>query len=209
MIDENKFGWGYVFLGVLLSAVGICFISFSNAIDILAISIGIVLALFGIVFAVSVLARFERNVLFALKIILAIFCITGGIVTAIVRETTVEVISQIFCLLLIIDGSFKLQTSILSKRYKVIGWWAMLIFSILIIVSSFLLSKLAPTEDGLNTVFLGIIFVIDGIANLFSSVYIWRYNAKREDAEELFSIEEKKKAQTTMESLSINNKDEA
>lgn len=167
----KKFGWGYILLGVLLVAVGICFISFNNALNVLSVAIGIILLIFGILFGVITLVDPRRGITFALRIILAVICIICGTVCAIVQGAAVSVIADIFCLLLIVDGAFKLQTSINSKRYRIFGWWVMLGLAVAVIISAFLLAKLAPEDTATLTVIAGIIIVTDGISNFLSAFY--------------------------------------
>ena len=179
-MKDVKFGWGYIAIGVLLSLIGICFISFNNALNILAISIGALLAVFGIFFGAVTLSQTDRSVNFALRIVLSIICIICGTVTAILQDGSVMIIANIFCLLLIVDGAFKLQTAILSKRYRVASWWIMLVASAIIILSAFLLAKLSPENTATFTVLSGIIILVDGAANLFSAFYISKYETQME-----------------------------
>ena len=172
MLKKLKdFGWGYILLGAVLAAVGICFIAFNNAFSVLAICLGIILAVFGILFGVVTLTGVGRGVAFALKIALAVSCLICGTVTAIVREPAISVITDIFCLLLIVDGSFKLQTSITSRKFRVVGWWLMLALAVSVIISAFLLAKLSGDNVSATSVVIGIIITADGIANLLTAFY--------------------------------------
>ena len=139
------------------------------------------LALFGIFFGAITLSKTDRSVSFALKIALSIMCIVCGTVTAILQDGAVMIMANIFCLLLIVDGAFKLQTAILSKRYRVASWWIMLLTAVAIILSAFLLAKLSPENTATFTVLSGIIIVIDGVANLFSAFYIAKYETRMEE----------------------------
>lgn len=183
MEKSKNIGWGYVVLGILLAVIGICFISFNNALNVMAITIGIILAVFGIVFGVITLSNRSRSIVFALKIILSVMCIVCGVVTAVVQDGAVKIIADIFCLLLIVDGSFKTQTSILSKRYNVFGWWLMLVLAVAITVSAFLLAKLSPDNTATLTVLTGIIIFLDGVSN-FISVF-FHYGNERAYEEEI------------------------
>ena len=167
----KDFGWGYILLGAVLIAVGICFISFNTAFNVLAISLGIILAVFGILFGVVTLTGGRRDLVFALRIILAVACMICGTVTAIVREPAISVITDIFCLLLIVDGSFKLQTAITSRKYRVFGWWLMLSLSVAVIVSAFILAKLTDGNVSTSSVVIGIIIAVDGASNLLTAFY--------------------------------------
>ena len=179
MIERTKFGWGYIFLGALLSLIGICFISFNNSLNTLAICCGVILIVFGVFSGALTLASRDRGLLFGLKIALSVIFIICGTITAIVQTSAVEIIANVFCLLLIIDGSFKLQTAILSKRYRVVSWWIMLALSSVIIVCAFLLAKLSPDSSKVFSVLTGVIVFVDGAANIFSAFYISSYNSNR------------------------------
>ena len=177
----KNINFGYILLGVLVAAIGVFFVSFNNSIEVLAIIMGIILALVGIIFGVLTLVKKDRGVRFALKIALSIIFIVCGSVTALVRGGVVEIIASIFCLLLIVDGSFKLQTAILSKRYSLFGWWLMLSLSVLIISSAFLITRLV-SDSAILTVLIGIVMIIDGGTNIFSSIYTSLINSKIKEA---------------------------
>ena len=179
-MKEIKFGWGYIAIGVLLSLIGICFISFQNALNTLALCIGVIILTFGIGFGAVTLSKRERSLGFAMKIVISIAAIVCGAVTAIVQDGAVMIIANLFCLLLIVDGSFKLQTAILSKRYRLASWWVMLCISVAVIASAFLLAKISPEETTTFTLLSGIIILIDGAANVFSAFYISGYQTEME-----------------------------
>ena len=166
---------GYIIIGLFLIAVGICFVAFNNSLTVLAISIGSILAASATFFGVVTIAKKDRGVRFALKIAFAIICLIAGITTAIFNEKTVGIMISVFSLLLIVDGSFKLNTAVMSKRYSVGGWWVMLITSVLIILSAFVLAKNTPSENSAATVWLGITVIVDGLSNIFSAIWTSLY----------------------------------
>jgi len=176
---SKKFPWGYIILGTLLMTVGICFIIFNTASTVLAVIIGITLAIFGILCGVLTLAESERGLKFVIRIIFSVMAIISGVVVAILNSAAIPIISDMFCLLLITDGAFKLQTAIQSKRVSAFGWWFMLMLSLLIIISTFITNKYSTlAEDGVLTVVLGIIIAVDGFSNLTSSFYLGRIYRK-------------------------------
>jgi len=170
---ESKLG--YIIIGILLIAIGVCLVVFSDSLAILAISIGALLAVSAAVFGIVTIAKKNRGVRFALKITLAIICLVAGITTAIFKENTVSVMVSVFSLLLIVDGSFKLNTAAMSKRYSVGGWWVMLVTSVLIILSAFILAKYTPDDIAIETIWLGITIIVDGISNIFSAIWTSLY----------------------------------
>lgn len=170
---ESKLG--YIIIGILLIAIGVCLVAFSDSLAILAISIGALLAVSATIFGIITIAKKDRGIRFALKITLAIICLVAGITTAIFKENTVSVMVSVFSLLLIVDGSFKLNTAAMSKRYSVGGWWVMLVTSILIILSSFILAKYTPDDIAAETIWLGITVIVDGLSNIFSAIWTALY----------------------------------
>ena len=166
--------WGYVLLGILLGAAGICFTMFNDSLKILTMSIGVIVTVFGVMFGAVTIASKSRGPAFAFKILLALSCLAAGIVTMIFNKEAVDIIISLFSLLLIVDGSFKLNTSIMSKRYSVGGWWIMTAVSVAVIASAFILTRYTSKIDN-ATLWLGIIILIDAAANLFSTVWVSKY----------------------------------
>ena len=180
---KQKFGWGVLVLGVLLIAIGACFVVFANqALEHIAIAIAVVMLVFGVGYGSFSLAKFERNLKFAMKMVAAVCAICCGVVTLIARDVAMGVIANVFCLLLIVDGSFKLHTSIMSIRYKVFGWWFMTVLSVAVIVAAFLLSKFTIDDASGNAesinLALGFIIAADGIANVFAPIYTHVYTKR-------------------------------
>ncbi len=171
MSKKTRF-FGYILIAILLLAIGVLFIAFNNSLKILTICVGVILALFGIVFGIVAIAGKDRGFTFVMKIILAVICLGCGVVTAILNEKAAEILAALFALLLIVDGSFKLNTSAMSKRYGVRLWWIMLIPAVLLISGGFGLIKYAPQSSGAMSVILGVLIIIDAIINFASVFYV-------------------------------------
>ena len=168
----KKWSIGYVILGIMLITVGVCFISFNNSLKVLSITIGVLLAIFATVYGVITIANTSRGVSFAFKITFASIALICGVVTAIFNEKTIEIIVALISLLLIIDGSFKLNTAAISKRVNVRSWWIFLVLAALTIVGAFAVLKYTPERTVTSSVILGIVLIIDGASNILSSVYV-------------------------------------
>ena len=162
--------WGYVFLGLFLFAVGVCFMIFASSLKILAIAIGAILTLFGLIYGFIAISEKARNFRFAIKIALAVICICGGIVTMIFSGRAGSVLVAIFCLLLIVDGSFKLSAAAESRRYALKGSWIMLTVSSVVIVSAFITAILLTPTSASSSYTLGAVIIVDAVSNLISSV---------------------------------------
>ena len=178
----KNFKWGYILITLVLAAVGVCLITMSDALVTLAITIGCLLAASGIVIAIFAMVDKHRGVGFAMKIVLASLCLIGGIVTAIFNSASIEIIVSVFSLLLIIDASFKLNTTVMSKRYSLTLWWVMLALSVLIISASFIMIKYTPEKINVTSIILGVIFIVDSVSNFLNAFFVTAYEKRqRED----------------------------
>ena len=172
MLKKIKdFGWGYILIGVLLIAIGSCFISIQDAYETLAIVTGAILSAAGIGFGIHTLMDKKRGVKFAIKLTIAIAALICGVVTMLVKQNAIEVIANILCLLIIVDGSFKLQLSILSRRPTYYGWWIVTTLSVAIIISAFLICKFTPSNPATLATLSGIVIASDGLLNILSAFF--------------------------------------
>ncbi len=189
MLKQLKnFKWGYILLTLLIAASGVCFIAFRETLSTIALIMGIILSIFAVVFAVITIADKKRGVSFALKIAFSVIALSCGILTiAVHKSDAVEWLVAIFGLLLIIDGSFKLHTSAMSKRYRSVGWWLVLIPAVLVIVGGFFTIRYQLTgtteeelleQQSLISVIMGVTMIIDALANLLSAFFISSYEKK-------------------------------
>ncbi len=177
----KKFKWGYIIIALVLAVIGVCFIAMQDALKHLAITIGVILSVFAIVFAVLTIADKNRGASFAFKIFFSVMVLISGIVTAVFNEGAIEIIISVFSLLLIIDSSFKLHTSAMSKRYDVVGWWMIMVFSVLSIATAFFLLKFTPQNHVACSIILGINLIINAIGNFLSAFFITGFERNMED----------------------------
>ena len=184
----KEFKWGYIILTILIAAAGVCFIAFRETLSTIALIMGILLTLVGVVFGILTIADKRRGVGFALKIVFAVIALSCGIVTIIVHQgEAVEWLVALFGLLLVVDGSFKLQTSAMSKRYDSVAWWLVLIPAVLVIIGGFFSIRFQISggseeellkQQSAYSVVIGVTMIIDAIANLLSPFFISYYEKK-------------------------------
>lgn len=183
--------WGYLFFAVLLITVGVLFIAKNEALTAVAIAFGVLLAVFAAVYFVLTLAKRERGIVFAFRIIFSIIALGCGIATAIAHAYTTEILLMLFGFLLIIDGSFKLQTTVLAKRYHSAWCWIMMFIACTVIVGGAILSKVPFEQLSTQAIILGILLVVDGLGNGFS-LFVLPYIEKREREVTVEELELKK-----------------
>lgn len=173
----KNFKWGYVIIFLILSCIGALCIAFPDTLKIVCIVSGIILSLYAAILFTLTLARRDRTTAFAFKIVISGIALAAGLVTAILNQQSVGVLTSLLGLYMVIDGSFKLQTTILSKRYRVAAWWIMLSLAIIVIGGGFVSLKLVPTEENAawSSGILGATLIVDGIANLLTAFFTKAY----------------------------------
>ena len=179
----KEFKWGYILLSFMLTLSGLSFFIFRDAeaddpIERIAVAIGVILLCYAVLLAVITLASHSRGVKFVFNMIISVSTLVAGLST-VVNPLGAEIwIIAVFGLVMVVDGSFKLQTSILSKRYKMWLWWIMLVLAVLTVAGGFVCIK----EFGLSvndlSVILGITLIVDGVSNFLSAFYISSYEKR-------------------------------
>ena len=180
MLEKLKrFNWGYILVFLALTAVGICLIAMSNALKVMAITVGCIVIAGAIALGVLALLDKRRSIGFAFKVFFAASCLIAGMLTLIFNEGAADIIIAVLALLLIIDASFKLNLTIMSKRYLLPLWWIELILSVATIMISFIMIRFAPSNPSVASVMMGIAFIIDAIANVASPFFLYVYRERQ------------------------------
>ncbi len=173
----KKFRFGYLLLAILLCACGMLIIIYpKESMTTVSYIIGAVTLIGGIVQVVKILADRRRGAGFAFSIITAAVTIIAAITALIFPDAVMTVYPMIIGLFIVIDGAFKLQTVVNSKRYNMKMWWFLLIIACITIFGGFLCVRVRLTEEnfGLFSFILGASLTICGIQNFFSLFYLGR-----------------------------------
>ncbi len=182
----KSLAWGYFLFALLLCGLGTIFLVFckEQLLEKTVLVIGALLAVFAIVFAVLTLSKKTRGASFFFRMTFSVLALIGGIVTMVMRQGAIDTVVTLIGLLLVIDGSFKLQTTVRMKTFFNPIWWIMLVISVLSIGGGFFLTKYFDSADSttLLSVLLGLTLIIDGIGNLIS-MFAVPANAEAEKAE--------------------------
>ncbi len=186
----KNFKWGYLLFAVLFVGAGLAFLAFPDqALDNVRRVIGGVTVLFGGIFVALTLADRARGFRFWAKMLMGVFSmVCGGLMFFI--QNSIQYLLFIAGLYMIIDSSFKLQTSIQSKRYKSWLWWVMLFLSAAgIALGTVLLRTQFNLEEDLLKAsrLLGVSLMLDGAMNLLSIPYLYHieHGTRREVEEQL------------------------
>lgn len=181
----KKFRFGYLLLAILLCASGLLIIFYPNeSMTTVSYIIGFVALVGGIVQVIKILANRRRGAGFAFSIITACVTIICAVAALIFPEVVMSVYPMMIGLFIIIDGAFKLQTVINSKRYNMKMWWFLLIIACLTILGGFLCVRVRLADDNfrLFSFILGASLTICGVQNFFSLFYLGKI-VKRASAE--------------------------
>lgn len=192
----REFKWGYIFISLISLLIGILLFSFGHdALDGLAIAIGITVILSAAILVILVIADKNRGFGFAVKIVIAIAMLICGIAVLINRESAITIIISIFGLVMIIDGAFKFQTTANSKQIHAFGWWILLILSITLIAGGYYSVSL-PEREAAKYV-LATAFVIDSIANFLSAFYLGFIEKKSKQKMKMQILDEMQEKEST------------
>ena len=166
----KKISWGYLFISALALALSVLFFAFGHdVLNYLAISIGVVSLLAAILLAVLTMADKKRGFAFGVKIAASVAILTAAIVTLIARESAMSVIISVLALLMIIDGSFKLNSAVITKRQRSAAFTVFLILSVLIIAAGYY-SVSFPQADA-SVYLIAAALLLDAVANFLTLFY--------------------------------------
>lgn len=182
----KNFKWGYLLFAILFTAGGLCFLSFpEDALKGVRIGIGVTAIVFAVFFMALTLANEERGFRFWAKMVLGgVAAVCGGFMIF-SRQGAFEYLTFIAGIYLMIDGAFKLQTAILSKRYRSALWWIMLVLAAAAISFGTALIRVRfdfAEELVKVSKIIGIAFMIDGIQNLLSIGYLYYVEHKTRES---------------------------
>ena len=185
MSSVKKFRWGYLLISLVLCAVGLCFIIYpNNSIKIGSYIIATAAMLVGIILAIKVLADRKRDFSFATSIFSAVLTVACGVVALIIPNEIFKLYPMLIGLFIILDGSFKLQTVINAKRYKIKCWWLLLLFAVISIIGGFFVIRLRVDIDvsyRFFSIIMGVALCSCGLQNFLSLFYLGRIVAKAND----------------------------
>ena len=133
--------------------------------------IGGLMVIFGITRLVGYFSKDLFRLAFQFDLALGIFCMLAGIVILVHPNNIMKLLPVIIGLFVTIDGVFKMQTAIDSKRFGLKRWYAILVLAAVTCVFGLLLI-IDPFAGGKALMILfGATMMIDGIQNLCVVLY--------------------------------------
>ena len=179
----TKMKWSGILIAVLAIAIGVLFLVLpKESADVLCTVSGIALLCAGVVAVVTfILYGFAFS---AHSLIIGIALLLSGAFCLINPSMVKELLTVIFGLFIVIDGSTSLVDSIDCARAHIKGWGFMLLLSILTVALGILVMF-----DTFDTVmmFAGISLIIDGICDIiFTCVFSRRIREAKKRIHELY-----------------------
>lgn len=158
---------GYIIVSAALCILGILIIALpSFSIRVFGVACGIILILFGCVRLIGYFSRDLFRLAFQYDLAFGVLLIVLGVLMLVRPESFLNFFCVTLGLAILIDGLFKLQIAMESKRFGIREWW--LILALAIIASIFgLVMVIRPFESGkMFCVLFGISLLADGILNI-------------------------------------------
>lgn len=122
-----------------------------------------------VVLPVKIMGYFAKDayqLAFQFDLALGIVIAIVGIVFVCRTARVVQLLSTCIGIVMLVDATFKIQTSIDSKRFGISRWWLMLILAVIVAAIGILLILMPGETTRLMVRLIGLNLCMDGILNL-------------------------------------------
>lgn len=162
----------YVMYSAILVILGLSF-AFAPDISMKTICyvIGVTAVICGVVKMVGYFINDSYGLAFQFDFALGIITILVALTLFIYPKGIVSFVDILLGLFVLIDGAFKLQTSIEAKSFGINKWWIILLTALLTVVAGMILVLNPYSSMLMLTRLLGVAFVLDGVLNLIVALY--------------------------------------
>lgn len=169
----SKFKREVMFLALALILLGILFIAFpKSSTVIICYATGIVACIWGFIRLVAHFRIDSMEVFGSYGLVQGAALLVVGIAIIANPNVLAKFITVVFGIIMLIDGTLKIQYSIDLGRIKVNGWIWVLVTAVLMIVLG-VIAIVNPFETAVTLmIFLGCILIADGISDLIIIWYI-------------------------------------
>lgn len=166
---------GYIVMSVLLCAAGILFIVKPDvSVAGIGIFTGLAMAAFGVIRLIGYFSKDLYRLAFQYDLQFGILLIILGLIVLFRPDGFMNFICILIGMAILLDGLFKIQIAMDSRRFGIGSWWFVLVMAILTgLVGAALVFDSARGAQIL-TVLLGISLVSEGILNLYTIVSMVR-----------------------------------
>ena len=162
---------GYIVMSVLLCIAGGLFIVMPDvSVAGIGIFVGAAMAAFGVIKLIGYFSKDLYRLAFQYDLEFGILLIILGLVVLFRPDNFMNFICIVIGVVILLDGLFKIQIAMDSRRFGIGGWWLVLAMAILTgVVGAALIFDSARGAEIL-TVLLGISLLSEGILNLYTVI---------------------------------------
>lgn len=165
----------YIACGILLCAIGIVLICMPTiSAVILCILLGAISLVYGAEKIIGYFSRDLYRLAFQFDLALGIFVSIIGVILLLRPGRVVELLDFIVGLFVLIEGVFKVQTSVDAYRFGMKAWWLILVGALISGLFGLLLLFDVIPGTQLVMIFVGMSLLSDGAQNLFNAFYTIR-----------------------------------
>ena len=157
----------YSVLTACLIIVGLLLIIMPGiALNAVCIIFGVYLIVYGIVKIIGYFAKDVYQLAFQFDLALGIVAAIVGIVFICRTSSIVQILSTCIGIVMLIDATLKIQTSLDSKRFGISNWWLMMFMAVVVAVLGIMLILMPGETTRVMIRLIGLNLCLDGILNL-------------------------------------------
>lgn len=162
---------GYIAVSALMVLLGLALIIFPEiSVSVLETVCGILFIVFGVIKLVGFFSKDLYRLAFQYDLVFGILMIVLGITMLVHPGSLANFICIALGVSILIDGLFRVQTSVEAKRFGIRTWWLIAVCGILAAVGALVL-MFRPVESApVLMVLVGISLVLEGILNLITVI---------------------------------------
>lgn len=162
---------GYISVSALMVLLGLALIIFPEiSVSVLETVCGILFIVFGVIKLVGFFSKDLYRLAFQYDLVFGILMIVLGITMLVHPGSLANFICIALGVSILIDGLFRVQTSVEVKRFGIRTWWLIAVCGILAAVGALVL-MFRPVESApVLMVLVGISLVLEGILNLITVI---------------------------------------
>lgn len=163
---------GYIACSVLYCLLGAALIAFPGiSAQVLCMAAGGISVVCGLAKIAGYFSNDLYNLAFQFDLALGIFVLALGVLLLIHPQGVLAVFPTVIGLFILVDGAFKLQTSLDARRFGLCNWWLILCGALLCTACGLLLVICPFGSAQALMILIGISLLIDGAQNLFNALY--------------------------------------
>ncbi len=151
------------------------------ALNAVCVIFGIYLIIYGVVKIAGYFAKDVYQLAFQFDLALGIVAAIVGIVFVCRTSRIVQILSTCIGIVMLIDATLKIQTSLDSKRFGISSWWLMMLMAVVVAVLGIMLILMPGETTRVMIRLIGLNLCLDGVLNLIIVVNTVKTDRKLRD----------------------------